>query len=98
MPPLQTQGWHSPLHLAWSCICICQAASLLKLSSGHLCGASLSSAHRSFLRRDPHGSAKQIHDKEVEVGDKERCSAFPKIMLEQTDSGIQQLHGAGERT
>ena len=50
------------------------------------------------LRRDPHGSVKQIHHEELEDGDKERPSAFPKIMLKQTDSGIQQLHGAGERT
>ena len=41
---------------------------------------------------------KQIHHEELEDGDKERSSAFPKIMLKQTDSGIQQLHGAGERT
>jgi hypothetical protein len=50
------------------------------------------------LRRDPHGSVKQIHHEELEDGDKERPSAFPKIMLKQTDSGIQQLDGAGERT
>ncbi len=54
---------------------------------------------RAFgLRRDPHGSLKQIHDEELEDSDKERPSAFAKIMLKQTDSGIQQLHGAGERT
>jgi hypothetical protein len=41
---------------------------------------------------------KQIHHEELEDGYKERPSAFPKIMLKQTDSGIQQLHGAGERT
>jgi hypothetical protein len=41
---------------------------------------------------------KQIHHEELENGDKERPSAFPKIMLKQTDSDIQQLHGAGERT
>ena len=41
---------------------------------------------------------KQIHHEELEDGEKERPSAFPKIMLKQTDSGIQQLHGAGERT
>jgi hypothetical protein len=41
---------------------------------------------------------KQIHHEELEDGDKERPSASPKIMLKQTDSGIQQLHGAGERT
>ncbi len=41
------------------------------------------------LRRDPHGSVKQIHHEELEDGDKERPSAFPKIMLKQTDSGIQ---------
>src|ERR1700676_5248708 len=50
------------------------------------------------LRRDPHGSVKQIHHEELEDGDNERPSAFPKIMLKQTDSGVQQLHGAGERT
>ena len=50
------------------------------------------------LRRDPHGSVKPIHHEELEDGDKERPSAFPKIMLKQTDSSIQQLHGAGERT
>jgi hypothetical protein len=50
------------------------------------------------LRRDPHGSVKQIHHEELEDGDKERPSAFPKIMLKPADSGIQQLHGAGERT
>jgi hypothetical protein len=44
------------------------------------------------LRRDPHGSVKQIHHEELEDGDKERPSAFPKIMLKRTDSGIQQLH------
>src|SRR5277367_618103 len=50
------------------------------------------------LRRVPNGSVKQIHREELDNGDKERPSAFPKIMLKQTDSGIQQLHGAGERT
>src|SRR4029077_748828 len=50
------------------------------------------------LRRDPHGYVKQIHHEELENSDKERPSAFPKIMLKQTDSGIQQLHGADERT
>jgi hypothetical protein len=34
----------------------------------------------------------------LEDGNKERTSAFPQIMLKQTDSGIQQLHSAGERT
>ena len=33
------------------------------------------------LRRDPHGSMKQIHHEELEDGDQERPSAFPKIML-----------------
>ena len=47
---------------------------------------------------DPHGSVKQIHHEELEERDKERASAFSKIMLKQTDSGIQQLHGAGKRT
>jgi hypothetical protein len=50
------------------------------------------------LQRDPHGSEKQIHHKELECGDKERPSTFSKIMLKQTYSGIQQLHGTGERT
>ena len=50
------------------------------------------------LGRNPHGSVKQIHNEELEDGDKERPSAFPKIMLKQTDPGIQQLRGAGERT
>src|SRR5277367_2007505 len=50
------------------------------------------------LQRDPHGSVKQIHREELEDRDKERPGAFPKIMLKQTYSGIQQLHGAGERT
>jgi hypothetical protein len=40
---------------------------------------------------------KQIDNEELEDGDKEWPSAFPKIMLKQTDSGIQQLHRAGER-
>jgi hypothetical protein len=34
----------------------------------------------------------------LEDNDQERPSAFPQIMLKQTDSGIQQLDGAGERT
>jgi hypothetical protein len=46
------------------------------------------------LRRALHGSVKPIHHEELEDGEKERPSAFPKIMLKQTDSGIQQLHGA----
>src|SRR5580658_7960126 len=50
------------------------------------------------LWRDPHGSVKQIHHEKLEDGDKERSSAFPKIVLIQANSGIQQLHGAGERT
>jgi len=49
------------------------------------------------LRRDPQESVKQIHHEELEDGDKARPSAFPKIILKQTDSGIQQLYGAGER-
>ena len=49
------------------------------------------------LRRDPHGYVKQIHHEELEDGEKERPSPFPKIMLKQTDSGIQQLHAARER-
>jgi hypothetical protein len=45
-----------------------------------------------------HGSVKQVHHEGFEDGDKERPSASPKIMLKQTNSGIQQLRGAGERT
>ena len=44
---------------------------------------------RAWLRRDPHRYVKQIHHEELEDGEKERPSAFPKIMLKQTDSGIQ---------
>ncbi len=33
------------------------------------------------LRRDPHGYVKQIHHEELEDGEKERPSAFPKITL-----------------
>src|ERR1700733_8887712 len=50
------------------------------------------------LRADPHGFLKQIHHEELEDSDKKRPSAFPWIMLEQTNSSIQQLHRAGERT
>ena len=48
--------------------------------------------------RDPHGSVKQINHEELEDGNKERPCAFPQIMLKQTNSGIQQLHGTRERT
>jgi hypothetical protein len=41
---------------------------------------------------------KQVHHEELENSDKERPSAFPRIVLKQTDSGIQQLHSASERT
>ena len=41
---------------------------------------------------------KQIHHEELEDGEKERPSAFPKIMRKQANSGIQQLHDARERT
>jgi|HubBroStandDraft_6_1064221.scaffolds.fasta_scaffold39386_5 hypothetical protein len=41
------------------------------------------------LRRDSHGYVKQIHHEELEDGDKERPSPFPKVMLKQTDSDIQ---------
>ena len=41
---------------------------------------------------------KQIHHEKLEGSDKERPSALPKIVLIHADSGIQQLHGAGERT
>ena len=41
------------------------------------------------LGRDPHGYVKQIHHEELDYGEKERRSAFPKIALKQTDSGIQ---------
>jgi|HubBroStandDraft_6_1064221.scaffolds.fasta_scaffold570052_2 hypothetical protein len=50
------------------------------------------------LRRDSRGSVKQIHHEELEDSDKEWPSAFPKIVLKQTDSGVQQLHDASERT
>ncbi len=50
------------------------------------------------LRGDLHGSVKQIHHEKLEGGDKERPNAFPNILFIQADSGIQQLHGAGERT
>jgi hypothetical protein len=49
------------------------------------------------LRNVPHGPVKQIHHEELKDGDKERPSAFPEITIKQTDSGIQQLHGTGER-
>jgi hypothetical protein len=49
--------------------------------------------HPTLLGPDP-----EIHHEELEDGDKQRPSAFPKIMLKQTDSGIQQLHGTGKRT
>ena len=49
------------------------------------------------LRRDPHGSVKQIDRQELKDGNKEGSSGFPQIMLKQTDSGIQQLYGARER-
>jgi hypothetical protein len=39
---------------------------------------------------------KKIHHEELEDSEKERPSAFAKVMLKQTDSGIQQLHGAGD--
>ena len=41
---------------------------------------------------------KPIHDEELDDGDEQRPGAFPKVMLKQTDSGIEQLYGAGERT
>ena len=47
---------------------------------------------RLVCGRDPHGSVKQMHHEELEDGDKERPIAFPKIMLKQTDSGIQHPH------
>jgi hypothetical protein len=40
------------------------------------------------LRRDPHGSVKQIHHEELEDGEKERPGAFPQIMLKQTETLI----------
>ena len=58
-------------------------------------GANLEVSGRSVrlsalgLRRDPHGYVKQIHHEELEDGEKERPSPFPKIMLKQTDSDIQ---------
>jgi hypothetical protein len=33
------------------------------------------------LRRDPHGSVKQIHHEELKGGEKERPGAFPQIIL-----------------
>ena len=50
------------------------------------------------LRRDPQGSVQQVQHEELEDGDEERPGAFPKVMLKQTDSGIQQLYAARERT
>src|SRR5580698_6783888 len=50
------------------------------------------------LRGDPHGFVKRIHHKKLENGDKKRSGGFATIMLKQTDSGIQQLHRARERT
>jgi hypothetical protein len=50
------------------------------------------------LRRNPHGSIQPIHHEELEGGDKERPGAFPQITLIKTYSGVQQLHGACERT
>jgi hypothetical protein len=41
---------------------------------------------------------KQIHHEELKGSDNEWPSAFPKIMLKQADTGVQQLHGAGKRT
>jgi hypothetical protein len=41
---------------------------------------------------------KQIHHEELEDGDKEWRSEFPKVILKQTDSGIQRLYAARERT
>src|SRR5579872_683540 len=52
----------------------------------------------SAFHSGPHGSVKQIHHEELDNSDKERPNAFPEIVLKQTDSGIQQLHGACERT
>jgi len=41
---------------------------------------------------------KQIDHNKLENGDKERPGGFPRVMRKQTDSGIQQLHPARERT
>jgi hypothetical protein len=41
---------------------------------------------------------KQIHHEELKDSDNERPCAFPKIMLKQTYTGVQQLHGDGKRT
>src|SRR5580698_1838135 len=46
------------------------------------------------LRGDPHGFVKQIHHKKLENGDKKRPGGFARIMLKQTDTGVQQLHRA----
>src|SRR5271170_2437661 len=80
----------SPLLLNWNLL-----APMVHARSLSTLGMRLSALG---LQRDPHGSVKQIHREELEDRDKERPSAFPKIMLQQTYSGIQQLHGAGERT
>ncbi len=41
---------------------------------------------------------KHQHHEELEDGDKKRPGEFSKIVRKQTDSGIQELHGAGEGT
>jgi hypothetical protein len=41
---------------------------------------------------------KQNERQKLEERNEERTRAFPQIVLEQTDSGIEQLHGASERT
>lgn len=86
LSPLQrTSTWrrHIPLPICFS------LRRLLLTSQLYYSGA---------LRRDPHGSVKQIHQEESGDGDNERPSAFPNIMLNQADPGIQQLHGASERS
>lgn len=50
------------------------------------------------MRCDPHGFVKHIQHAELEDGEKERPGEFSKIMRKQTDSGIQELYGTGERT
>jgi hypothetical protein len=45
------------------------------------------------LRRDPCGSVKQIDHEELEDGDKERPSAFPKIMLNAAVADIMKESG-----
>src|SRR4029077_3280755 len=49
------------------------------------------------LRRDLHGSVKQIQHEDLDDADEERSSKFSGIMLKQADSRIQHLYAARER-